>query len=78
MTDTNLSTATATVDQMEPFRDIWMKGRIQGKIWGWTSSFHFPQMRGREKEIIMQMTNTVSNMASMIRICLNVTWERKV
>jgi len=63
--EVTLSIATATIDQVDPFRAICRKGRSQGKILGWIVCFQEVHSCGGEKEMVMQMTKMVSNTASM-------------
>ena len=79
---------TETVDQIEPFREIWMKGKIHGNKCGWIQTcFHIYSIIGkiplltfqccdkcgRLKEMEAHMMKRESKIASIVKTSRNVT-----
>ena len=63
-TEENLSTATATVDQVDPLRAICKIGKMKGKTRGWMERLQVEEMRGMVKEMVVLRRNRESNMES--------------
>ena len=87
-TDTYLSMVTETVDQMDPLREIWMKGKIQGNKCGWIQTcfhtyfiivkvdiltFQWSDKWGRLKEMEAHRMKRESYIASIVKTSRNVT-----
>ena len=61
-----------TVDQMDPFNEIWMAGSVIGRVKGWIQIFQVGQRRGRVKVMTARSMKEQSKSESMVMMCLKM------